>query len=66
MDVARAADSQASFGYFDHDADVGVFSDDELATIDKVLADLLAPFRKADAEDGWKRMQAWFKKIDKA
>ena len=29
-------------------------------------ADYRPSFRKEEAEDGWKRMQAWFKKIDKA
>ena len=28
-------------------------------------ADYRPSFRKEEAEDGWKRMQAWFKKIDK-
>ena len=30
------------------------------------FADYRPSFRKEEAEDGWKRMQAWFKKIDKA
>lgn len=29
-------------------------------------ADYRPSFRKEEAEDGWKRMQAWFRKIDKA
>jgi carboxymethylenebutenolidase len=29
-------------------------------------ADYRPSFRKEEAEDGWRRMQAWFKKIDKA
>ncbi|MBL8421509.1 MAG: dienelactone hydrolase family protein [Dechloromonas sp.] len=29
-------------------------------------ADYRPSFRKEEAEDGWKRMQAWFKKVDKA